>query len=168
LTSIEIDTETSPQATVTSPAATAPNTVSVRPHRSTTRTTLTRTFTETEIHFTLVKTTTTATLPCESWHPRAHGPPPHNSGHGGGQGGGHSKARRWMPSALQAGSAPQEPVAEEHVLMRRYDHLSGIYSGDGPLTTTLTPAPSVSTVTASMTTTITDVVPTVVTTTTMV
>ena len=149
---------------MTSPAATAPNIVSVRPRRSTTHTTLTRTFTETKIHFTLVKATTTATLPCESWHPRAHGPPLHNGGHGGG----HSKPRRWIPRALQSRSVPQAPASVEHILVRRYDDLGGIYSGDGPLTTTLTPAPSVSTVTASTTTTITDVIPTVVTTTTMV
>jgi hypothetical protein len=149
---------------VTSPAATAPNTVSVRPRRSTTRTTLTRTFTETKVYFTLVKTTTTVTLPCESWHPRVHGPPTHNGGHGGG----HGKVRRWMPGALLARSADQAPAAAGHVLAKRYDDLGGIYSGDGPLTTTLTPVPSVSTVTASTTMTVTDVVPTVVTTTTTV
>jgi hypothetical protein len=53
------------------------------------------------------------------------------------------------------------------MLVRRYDDIGGIVSGDGPLTTTLTPAPTVSTVTAA-TTTITDVVPTAVTTTTTV
>jgi hypothetical protein len=43
-------------------------------------------------------------------------------------------------------------VARRGELVRRYNDIGGIENGDGPLTTTITPAPFSSTITAATTT----------------
>jgi hypothetical protein len=43
-------------------------------------------------------------------------------------------------------------VARRGELIRRYNDIGGIQNGDGPLTTTITPAPSTTTIIAATTT----------------